>query len=305
GRPAREQDRLGRQDHAPAERDRRRVSGRAVAAQESGAGDVAARGPAARRRGLEARERDGRAAQEPRRHGRPFRAHPHLQLPAGTGHGSSDQPDVAQARPHPRGRARRADRAARERVPCRSARRARRRLTSRAVSDTFCSVELGSARRFGDAVAAAAAALAGTSDSPRLDAELLLAHALPAPRSAVIAFPERPVGAEAARRFAALVARRAAGEPLAYLVGRKEFRSLVLEVGPAVLVPRPETEHLVDAALERLDGTASPAVLDLGTGSGAIALAVKSERPDAEVVAVDASRDALAVARANGARLGL
>ena len=173
------------------------------------------------------------------------------------------------------------------------------------MSDTFCSVELGSARRFGDAVAAAAAALAGTSDSPRLDAELLLAHALPAPRSAVIAFPERPVGAEAARRFAALVARRAAGEPLAYLVGRKEFRSLVLEVGPAVLVPRPETEHLVDAALERLDGTASPAVLDLGTGSGAIALAVKSERPDAEVVAVDASRDALAVARANGARLGL
>lgn len=164
--------------------------------------------------------------------------------------------------------------------------------------------EIDRARCYRDAVRAATAALAGASDTPRLDAELLVAHAVPAARSAVIAFPERPLSVDAARRLAALVARRAAGEPLAYVVGRKEFRSLDLAVGPAVLVPRPETEHLVDAALARLDGVASPQVLDLGTGSGAIALAIKAERPDASVVAVDASDAALDVARANGARLG-
>ncbi|HEX6994223.1 MAG TPA: peptide chain release factor N(5)-glutamine methyltransferase [Gammaproteobacteria bacterium] len=167
------------------------------------------------------------------------------------------------------------------------------------------SSELDRARCYRDAVRAATAALERASDTPRLDAELLVAHAVPAARSAVIAFPERLLAADAARRLAALVARRAAGEPLAYLVGRKEFRSLDLVVGPAVLVPRPETEHLVEAALARLDGVASPAVLDLGTGSGAIALAIKAERPDAQVVAVDASAAALDVARANGACLGL
>jgi len=161
------------------------------------------------------------------------------------------------------------------------------------------------ARRYGDAVSVAAALLARASDTPRLDAELLLAHAVPTRRSSVIAFPERPLEDRAAIRFAALVARRAAGEPLAYVVGTKEFRSLRLAVGPAVLVPRPETEHLVDAALARLERVAAPAVLDLGTGSGAIALAMKAERPDAAVVGVDASVDALAVARANGERLGL
>ncbi len=164
---------------------------------------------------------------------------------------------------------------------------------------------LADARCYRDAVGAAASALARSSDTPRLDAELLLAHAVQTARSAVIAFPERPLTADAARRLALLVARRAAGEPLAYIVGRKEFRSLDLEVGPAVLVPRPETEHLVEAALARLENVASPAVLDVGTGSGAIALAIKAERPDARVVAVDASDAALAVARANGARLGL
>lgn len=165
--------------------------------------------------------------------------------------------------------------------------------------------ELERARCYGDAVSVAAALLVHASDTPRLDAELLLAHAVPAPRSSVIAFPERPLANDAATRFAALVARRAAGEPLAYVVGFKEFRSLRLAVGPAVLVPRPETEHLVDAALARLEGVASPAVLDLGTGSGAIALAIKAERPDATVVGADASLDALEAARANGERLGL
>jgi len=172
------------------------------------------------------------------------------------------------------------------------------------MAEPFSST-LGRVACYRDAVRAAAAALGRTSDTPRLDAELLVAHAADAARSAVIAFPERPLGADAAEKLARFVARRAAGEPLAYIVGRKEFRSLDLEVGPAVLVPRPETEHLVDAALARLESIPSPAVLDLGTGSGALALAIKSERPDACVVAVDASDAALEVARANGARLGL
>ncbi len=157
----------------------------------------------------------------------------------------------------------------------------------------------------GEAVRWGAATLAGASDSPRLDAELLLAHVARVGRSAVIAFPERPLAPEAARRFAELIARRAAGEPIAYLVGVREFHSLPLAVGPAVLVPRPETEHLVEAALARLAAVQRPRVLDLGTGSGAIALAIKSARPDAAVTGADVSEAALAVARANGRRLGL
>src|SRR5690606_19493800 len=151
----------------------------------------------------------------------------------------------------------------------------------------------------------AAARLASVSETPRLDAELLVAHAAGASRSAVIAFPERELDADRTRRLDVLVERRAAGEPLAYLVGEKEFYSLALAVSPAVLVPRPETEHVVDAALARLTSIAAPSVLDLGAGSGAIALAIKHERRDASVVGVDASREALEVARANGERLGL
>jgi release factor glutamine methyltransferase len=124
-----------------------------------------------------------------------------------------------------------------------------------------------------------------------------------------MARPERAVAAAEAARFAARVARRRAGEPLAYLLGYREFYSLRLTVGPAVLVPRPETEHLVDWALEclsgALKGVAAPRVIDLGTGSGAIALAVAAASPAARVVAVDRSAAALAIARRNGARLGL
>lgn len=157
----------------------------------------------------------------------------------------------------------------------------------------------------GELVRRAAERLASVTDTPRLEAELLVAHVAGASRTAVIAFPERIVHADAVRRLEALIARRAAGEPVAYLLGEKEFYSLPLRVGPAVLVPRPETEHLVEAALARLANAARPAVLDLGTGSGAIALAIKRQRPDAEVVGVDASRAALEVAGSNGARLGL
>jgi release factor glutamine methyltransferase len=153
--------------------------------------------------------------------------------------------------------------------------------------------------------AAAAARLATTSDSPRLDAELLLAHALGVPRSRLRAAPESRPDDAAAARFAALLARRVAGEPLAYLLGRREFWSLELEVGPAVLVPRPETETLVGAALQRIPADATVRVLDLGTGSGAIALALKHERPRAQVTAVERSPAALAVAQRNAQRLGL
>ena len=133
------------------------------------------------------------------------------------------------------------------------------------------------------------------------EARLLLAAATGLSEANVQAFQERPVPAEARERFLDFIARRRRGEPVAYILGRKEFYGLELEVDPAVLIPRPETELLVDLALAR-----NPAsVLDLGTGSGAIALALKRHLPATRVVATDASAAALAVARRNAARLGL
>jgi release factor glutamine methyltransferase len=140
--------------------------------------------------------------------------------------------------------------------------------------------------------------------TPGLDAELLLAHALETGRARLRSHPEEVPGADAAERFIALIERRAAGEPVAYILGRKDFWTLELSVSPAVLVPRPETELLVERALALgPDGQAKTA--DLGTGSGAIALALASARPRWRIVATDISADALAVARANAAALGL
>lgn len=150
--------------------------------------------------------------------------------------------------------------------------------------------------------------LLATSALPRLDTQLLLLHALgrgQAERAWLLAHDDAPVDAAQAARFTALCARRAAGEPVAYLVGQKAFAGLLLGVDARVLVPRPETETLVDWALELLAPVAAPRVTDLGTGSGAIALALKQARPDAAVTAIDASEAALAVARANGQRLAL
>jgi len=155
------------------------------------------------------------------------------------------------------------------------------------------------------AALASAARLLGT----RLDAELLLAHVLDADRASVVARDERVLTPEEQGDFENLVARRLAGEPLAYLTGTKEFWSLELEVTPAVLVPRPETELLVEWGLELLSVLARPedevSVLDLGTGSGAIALAIAKERPHLRVVATDVSAAALQVARGNARRLGI
>jgi release factor glutamine methyltransferase len=140
---------------------------------------------------------------------------------------------------------------------------------------------------------------------PRLDAQLLLAAELGCTRAWLLAHDDAPLDAAQAARVADALRRRADGVPLPYLTGRQDFCGLALAVGPGVLVPRPETEDLVRWALDGLAGHAAPRVADLGTGSGAIALALKAACPAAAVTAVDASDAALAIARANGQRLDL
>jgi release factor glutamine methyltransferase len=149
--------------------------------------------------------------------------------------------------------------------------------------------------------AAVDALTAAGVDEPRLDAELLLGEAMGRERSALIADAGAEVPASAGRAFGEMVRRRLRREPVAYILGRKGFRRLELAVDPRVLVPRPETELLVELALELRPAR----VLDVGTGSGAIALAVADELPDADVTATDTSPAALEVARANAERLGL
>jgi release factor glutamine methyltransferase len=141
--------------------------------------------------------------------------------------------------------------------------------------------------------------------SPRLDAEVLLAHVLGIPRIQLYAGFDRPLLAAELDRYRSLVRRRAQREPVAYLLEMKEFHSIEFRVGPSVLVPRPETEHLVDAAVERARPLASPRLLDLGTGSGAIAVSFARDLPGATFTATDASREALATARENAERAGV
>jgi release factor glutamine methyltransferase len=151
-----------------------------------------------------------------------------------------------------------------------------------------------------------AARLARVSEEPRREAEVLLGAALVRPRAWLLAHPEeRILDCEATDRYEAFVTRRAFGEPVAYLLGEKEFWSLPLAVGPGVLIPRPETELLVERALEHLPVDRPCEVLDLATGSGAVALAIASERPLARVVATDLAEVAVSMARRNAARLGL
>lgn len=155
-----------------------------------------------------------------------------------------------------------------------------------------------------DALDGAVVALQGAGiDTPQLDAEVLLAHVLAVDRAALFAEPQRPIEGGAVHAFQQALRRRwAQREPVAYITGVKGFRFLDLHVDPRVLIPRPETEHVVEAALALPRGAR---VIDVGTGSGAIALALKHERGDLEVAGTDVSPGAIAVARSNAERLGI
>ncbi len=155
-----------------------------------------------------------------------------------------------------------------------------------------------------DAVARGAALLGAAGvQQPRLDAELLLAHALGVSRTQLVVGARDPVGPRAAAVYQDLLARRSEREPVAYLLGEKPFRRLRLTVDRRVLIPRPETELLVEAGVRLLPDGAR--VADVGTGSGAVALALADERPDLDVAGIDVSEDALEVARCNAERLDL
>jgi release factor glutamine methyltransferase len=155
----------------------------------------------------------------------------------------------------------------------------------------------------GSGSGASAAALLRASPLDALDARVLLTHVLGWRRTELITRGDEPLDAASVARFRALEARRVRGEPIAQLVGSREFFGLDFDVTPDVLIPRPETELLVETALAALERVARPRVLDLGTGSGAIAVAIASARPDARVWAVDRSAAALAVAARNASRL--
>ena len=153
--------------------------------------------------------------------------------------------------------------------------------------------------------ATATSRLAGVGDSARLDAEILLARSINMQRSYLFAHPEETLDETALQRLTETINRRLNGEPMAYITGVKEFWSLELLVTSATLVPRPETELLVDLALREIPRDANWQILDLGTGSGAIAVAIARERPCCDITAVDASSEALAVAIQNTWRLDL
>jgi release factor glutamine methyltransferase len=153
--------------------------------------------------------------------------------------------------------------------------------------------------RLDAAIADATERLSQVSESPRLDAEILLCQTIDMPRSYLFAHPEDELDELTAQRFADILGRRIGGEPMAYITGIREFWSHELLVSPATLVPRPETELLVDLALREIPRKAEWQVLDLGTGSGAIAIAIAGERRMCQVTGVDVSEDALAIAREN------
>lgn len=164
---------------------------------------------------------------------------------------------------------------------------------------------VNSSQTVSDALHTATTMLSRSSSSPRLDAELLLEYVTGLTRTNFRTTPERELPAQAGWSFRQLVQRRMRGEPVAYICGQQAFWTVLLEVNADVLIPRPETELVVERTLERLPADAQARIVDLGTGSGAIALAIASERPCAHVVAVDISKNALAVAARNAGRLQL
>jgi release factor glutamine methyltransferase len=157
----------------------------------------------------------------------------------------------------------------------------------------------------GDVLRRATEHLGKTSETARLDAELLLAHALGRQRIELYTDFDRPLDNGELDGYRELVARRARREPVAYILGEWGFRRLTLGIDQRALIPRPETEIVVERALVHLRGLEAPAVLDVGTGSGAIALAIADEHPGARVTAIDVSPEALSLARENAARTGL
>ncbi len=157
----------------------------------------------------------------------------------------------------------------------------------------------------GDVLRRASEHLGKTSETGRLDAELLLAHSLGLRRIELYTDFDRPLSSEELDAYRELVARRARHEPVAYILGEWGFRRLTLNVDRRALIPRPETEIVVERALAHLRGLDAPVVLDVGTGTGAIALAIADEHPGARVTAIDVSADALDLARENAARTGL
>jgi len=157
----------------------------------------------------------------------------------------------------------------------------------------------------GDVLRRAAEHLDKTSETGRLDAELLLAHTLGRDRIELYTDFDRPLSSQELDAYRELVARRARHEPVAYILGEWGFRRLTLAVDPRALIPRPETEVVVERALAHLRGREAPTVIDVGTGTGAIALAIADEHPGARVTAIDVSADALALARVNAERTGL
>lgn len=160
-------------------------------------------------------------------------------------------------------------------------------------------------RRIDAALADATNKLNCVSDSPRLDAELLLARSLDVARSYLFAHPEDEMDAAATKRFASAIDKRTNGVPLAYITGEKEFWSMLLAVTPATLIPRPETELTVELGLALVPRREGCRILDLGTGSGAIALAIARERPLCDIVATDISQAALTTANENARRHNL
>jgi release factor glutamine methyltransferase len=162
-----------------------------------------------------------------------------------------------------------------------------------------------SAETLDQALRFATARLAASSDTAYLDAEVLLLHVLDRNRAFLRTWPERPLTAAEAERFQALVERRAKGVPVAYLTGEREFWSRAFAVRPGVLIPRPETELLVERALEVAPASRPADILDLGTGAGVIAVTLAAERPLARVMATDLSAQALVIARENAVRHGV
>lgn len=161
-------------------------------------------------------------------------------------------------------------------------------------------------KTIGGVLRSAITRLSAVSDNARIDAEVLLAHILECGRGYLRANADAVLDGEAVERFESMIARRIGGEPIAYLLGEREFWSMALAVSPQVLIPRPDTETLVHAALEvTADREDSLAVADLGTGSGAIAIAMAAERPEWRILATDIHEHALKIARGNAHRLGI